>query len=229
MTRKVLGIATSPRAGGNTDLLLAEALRGVEAVEAETSLVALRDKRITPCTACEHCHATGRCHMDDDFTPILDAMLEADRIVFATPIYFMAVSSHAKLLIDRCQCLWARKYVLKEQLFPDADRDRRALVIAVGGSRSRKMFDSIRLTMKYYLDALDVGYFANLFVNQVDARGAIRDHPSAMTEAFHLGSALASFAGPMPDEPLDVDLFGSAPGPSGPRYRIGGEGNRHGA
>lgn len=208
MSRKILGIAASPREGGNTDRLLAEALDGAESIADRVERVNLRDLDIRPCTACERCHRTGRCHLDDDFAGVFDKMLEADRLIFATPIYFMTVSTQAKLLIDRCQCLWARKYVLHEPLFADEERDRRALVLAVGGSRGKKMFDSIRLTMTYYLDALEMSYFANLFVNQADKRGAIDGHPTALREAYHLGRALASFTGPMPDGPLDVSLLG---------------------
>ncbi len=211
MERTVLGISTSPRAEGNTDLLLKESLRGAESVGAETEYLTLRGLRINPCVECNHCHTTGLCRIQDDFQHVFERVLAADRIVFASPVFFMAVTAQAKLLIDRCQCLWSRKYVLKEPMFGLGERDRRALVISVGGSRSRKMFECIGLTMKYYFDALETAYFANLFVNQVDERGAVLEHPSAMREAFHLGRALASFDGPMPDEPLDVALLGTAP------------------
>ena len=209
MARKVLGISTSPRAGGNTDLLLKGALRGAESVGATPEYLTLRDYTFSPCVECNHCYRTGVCRIDDEFQEVFGKMLEADRIVFATPVFFMTVPAQAKMLIDRCQCLWSRKYVLKEPLWPTGERDRRALVIAVGGSTSKKMFESVRLTMRYYLDVLDVKYFANLFVNRVDARGDILKHPTAVREAFHLGSALASFEGPAPSGPLDVSLFGA--------------------
>ena len=80
----------------------------------------------------------------------------------------MAVCAQAKSLIDRCQCLWAHKYILKKPLIKTTDRDRRAMVIAVGGSKSKKMFESIRLTMKYFFDVLDINYTSNLFVNKVE-------------------------------------------------------------
>jgi len=80
------------------------------------------------------------------------------------------------------------------------------MVIAVGGSKSRKQFESIRLTMKSYFDALDVKYVANLFVNKIDARGAIMQHPSALKEAFRLGKGLVTDETP-PDMPVDVALI----------------------
>ena len=132
-------------------------------------------------------------------------MLETDHLIFATPIFFMTVCAQAKLLIDRCQCLWAHKYVLKQPLIETAGRDRRAMVIAVGGTKSKKMFESVRLTFKYYLDVLDMNYTANLFVNKVDARGQIKENTAAMEQAFRLGRELVTAPTP-PQEPVNVEF-----------------------
>ena len=207
MALKVLGISTSPRADGNSDRLLKEALRGAEDAGGRTEYFSLRGFTIAPCIECNSCHKTGLCRVQDGFQAVFEKLLSADRIVFATPIFFMTVSAQAKLLIDRCQCLWARKYVLKAPLFPEGRRDRRGLVIAVGGSRSKKMFESVALTMKYWFDALEIGYFANLFVNRADARGDILERPQALEEAFRLGRALATPGEPMPEKPIDVTRF----------------------
>jgi multimeric flavodoxin WrbA len=206
MTIKVLGISTSPRQRGNSDLLLRQALAGAETAGAETEYLSLQGLSITPCQACNACFKTGVCRIDDDFQPIFGKLLDLDRLVFATPVHFMAVCAQAKVLIDRCQCLWARKYVLRRPLFPEGSRDRRAMVIAVAGSRSTSTFDCIALTMRYYLDAVAVDYALNLFVNQVDERGAVMQHPSAMDEALRIGAELVS--GELPaDGPRTVELF----------------------
>jgi hypothetical protein len=85
-------------------------------------------------------------------------------------------------------------------------RDRRAMVIAVGGSKSKKMFDSIRLTMKYFFDVLDINYVANLFVNKMEGPGQAKNHPTAMNEAFALGQKLADPQTPLSPKPIDVEL-----------------------
>ena len=215
MTLKVLGISASPREGGNTDLLAREALRGAESAGARPDFIALRGLNISPCVECYACAATGLCRIDDDYQLVFEKLLAADRLVFASPVFFMTVSAQAKLLIDRCQCLWSRKYLLKQPLFPQGERDRRALVIAVGGSRSRNMFDCVRLTMKYWFDTLEMACFGNLFVNQVDARGDVLRHPAAMREAFRLGAALCAADAPAPAQPTTVELFGPAAGRAG--------------
>ena len=80
------------------------------------------------------------------------------------------------------------------------------MVIAVGGSKSKKMFDSIRLTMGSFFDVLDINYALNLFVNKVDAAGDIEKHPTAMNQAHRLGRKLADTDTPPPKKPADVEL-----------------------
>jgi multimeric flavodoxin WrbA len=210
MALKVLGISASPRERGNTDLLLREALRGAEAAGAEVEVVALRDLKIGPCIENYSCARTGECGIEDDYQAVYAKLLATDRLVFATPVFFMGPSAQAKLLIDRCQCLWARKYLLKQPLFADGPRDRRAMVIAVGGTKGRKMFECVRLTMKYFFDAAEFTYAANLFVNQVDGRAEILRVPRAMAEAARLGSAIAAAGMPPPKAPETVELSGGA-------------------
>jgi len=205
MSIKVLGISTSPRLKGNSDLLLRQALAGAEAAGAETEYIRLRGLNIAPCIECNSCYKKGACVVEDDYQMLSSKMLEADRLIFATPIFFMAVCAQAKALIDRCQCLWAHKYVLKQPLITTG-RDRRAMVIAVGGTKSMKMFESVRLTAKYFFDVLDMAYVVNLFVNKVDSAGEIKEHPSAMDEAFRLGRELVSNDAPPPEKPVNVEL-----------------------
>jgi multimeric flavodoxin WrbA len=203
---KVLGISTSPRMDSNSDMLLRQALAGAKAVGAEAEYMRLCKLHIEPCSACGVCYATGDCPIEDDFQVVLPKLLEADRLVFATPIFFASVCAQAKILIDRCQCLWARKYVLKRPVAQRQGPPRLAMVIAVGGTKGKKMFDSIRLTMKYYLDALDMGYFANLFVGGVDEAGKIAGNTAAMEQALRLGRELAGAAAEIPKNPIEVEL-----------------------
>jgi len=206
MALKVIGISASPRLNGNSDLLLRQALAGAESAGAQIEYLRLSDFKIAPCIECNSCYKTGSCVVEDDYHILSAKMLDADRLIFATPIFFMAVCAQTKILIDRCQCLWAHKYILKKPFIKTTGRDRRAMVIAVGGSKSKKMFESIRLTMKYYFDVLDMNYAANLFVNKVEDPGQIKKHPSAMKEAFRLGSELAAADTPLPEKPVDIEL-----------------------
>jgi multimeric flavodoxin WrbA len=205
---RVLGISTSPRDNSNSDILLRKALSGASSAGAEAEYLRLCKFNIAPCLACGACYATGECPLQDDFAAVLPKMLAADRLIFATPIFFMSVCSQAKILIDRCQCLWASKYILKRPVVGPRETSRLAMVIAVGGKKGGKCFDCIRLMMKYYLDAVDMGYFANLFVSNADEAGKIAENTNAMQEAIRLGKELALAAGPVAGKTVDVELAG---------------------
>ena len=205
MNLKVLGISTSPRTKGNSDLLLRRALAGAESVGAQIEYIHLVDHNIGPCIECNACYKTGKCKLEDDYQQLLEKLIHTDRLIFATPIFFMTVCAQAKMLIDRGQCLWAHQYVLKKELF-NPERDRRAMVIAVGGSKGIKQFDSIRRTMKAYFDALQIQYSAGLYVNQVENRDDVEKHPSALKEAFRLGSVLVDSENPVQQKPIDIEL-----------------------
>ena len=86
---------------GNTEILTRIALEAAEQEGAETELVTLAGKDIKPCDACRACRQTGSCHIDDDFPPILEKMLEADGIILATPVYYGSATPQLKALIDR--------------------------------------------------------------------------------------------------------------------------------
>jgi multimeric flavodoxin WrbA len=206
MSLKVLGISTSPRREGNSDLLLRQALSGAQRAGAAVEYLWLCDYRIEGCRECYNCSGTGYCSTQDDYQPILDKMLEADRLIFATPVFFMTVSAQAKLLIDRGQCLWVRQAVLHQPLF-EPKRDRRGLLIAVGGSRSRKQFDCVRQPVQSCFKCLEVDYLGGLCINQVDEKGAILKRPDALDEAFRLGGLLAGADTPFPKRPIEIEMF----------------------
>jgi multimeric flavodoxin WrbA len=98
---KILGIVCSPRVHGNTETLVAAALAKAQQQGAEIELVTVAGKTIAPCDSCLSCVKTGKCHIKDDMQPIYPKLLEADGIIFGSPVYYWSVSAQAKALIDR--------------------------------------------------------------------------------------------------------------------------------
>jgi multimeric flavodoxin WrbA len=202
---KVLGISTSPRREGNSDVLLRQALAGAEQAGCAVESLRLCDYRIEGCRECYACSSTGDCSTQDDYQPILNKMLTADRLILATPVFFLTVSAQAKLLIDRGQCLWVRKTKLHRPLF-DPKRDRRGVLIAVGGSRSRKQFECVRQPVRSCFQYLEVDYVGSLCINQVDEKGAILERPDALEKALDLGRMLAG-TDRLPERPIRIEMF----------------------
>jgi len=186
---RVLGIAGSPRRGGNTDLLLEEVLKGAASKGAEVRTIALARLKITPCQHCDACLETGRCRIQDDMQGVYDELEQADRIVLAAPIHFMGLSAQMKAMIDRCQCLWARKYVLKVPPLGD-DRPRKGLFVSVGGTKYKDLFDAGRQVVKSLFTVLNIEYAGELLFKGIDEKGAIARHPDALKQAFEAGQRL---------------------------------------
>ncbi len=188
---KVLGIAGSPRRGGNTDLLLNEVMRGAASKGAEVKTIILRNLKIAPCQHCDACLETGRCKVKDDMQMVYQELEAADRIVLASPIHFMTVTAHMKAMIDRCQALWARKYVLKIPPLGDR-RERKGLFIAVGGRKVAHLFEPALATVKALFNTLDITYAGDLLFRRIDEKGAITKHPDFLKQAFLAGQKLVA-------------------------------------
>jgi multimeric flavodoxin WrbA len=184
---RVLGLAGSPRKGGNTDILLAKFMEGAASKGAETKTIAVCNLKLSGCWHCDACLEKGICRVKDDMQMVYKEMEEADRIVLTSPVQFMGVSAQLKAVIDRCQALWARKYVLKVPPLGD-NRPRKGFFISVSGRRTvPDLFVGELLTIKNLFRMIDVPYAGELLVPGVDAKGDIVKHPEALEQAYQAG------------------------------------------
>lgn len=99
--KNVLIISSSPRKGGNSDILCDRFAKGAEESGNKVEKVFLASKKIGYCRGCGVCNTTHKCVQKDDMAEILDKMVNADVIVLATPIYFYSLDAQMKTLIDR--------------------------------------------------------------------------------------------------------------------------------
>lgn len=102
MKKNVLIVSSSPRGGGNSDLLCDEFAKGAQNAGHTVEKIALRDRHINYCNACGDCYAGKECPQKDDMPGILDKMITADVIVLASPLYFYTMCAQLKTMIDRC-------------------------------------------------------------------------------------------------------------------------------
>ena len=200
---KVLGILGSPRRGGNSETLLKAFLQGAGEGGAEVEEIHLRDLKISPCLEIYHCFKDGTCPIKDDMQEFYDKLLGADVVALASPVFFYGVSAQAKTMIDRTQALWARRYVLKKD-FPGGHRQ--GVLLAVGATKGRLLFVGVRLTAKYFFDAINVRYAGEILVRGADEKGAVNAQPEVLERARDLGRRLAQgeAMGPIKMDPLAV-------------------------
>lgn len=128
---------------------------------------------------------------------VYEALERSDRIVMAAPIYFYNVPAQAKAVIDRTQALWTRKYIRQEAATQDHEQkpDRRGFFIGVGATRGKRLFDGTLQTIRYFFDAVDVEFAGTLAYGEMDEKGAVRNHPTAMKECFETGLKFVNLKG----------------------------------
>jgi len=115
MAKKVVILSGSPRKGGNSDLLCDRFRQGAECAGHHVEKIRLRDKQLNYCVACDACQLNGgTCVQKEDMAGVLDAMITADVIVMATPVYFYTMNGQMKTLIDRC---YARYTAISNKAF----------------------------------------------------------------------------------------------------------------
>lgn len=101
---KAVAINGSPRKGGNTERLLREVLKPLDASGWETKLIQVGNAKIRGCIACYKCFENRdmRCAVKNDaFNDCMAEMATADAIILGTPTYFTDVSAELKAVIDR--------------------------------------------------------------------------------------------------------------------------------
>ena len=183
----VLGISGSPRIGGNTETLLDKALLGASAQGAEVEKVILNKLKMCPCQECETVKDDGTCKIEDDFQALFGKIKKADALILASPIFFGSLSAQAKILIDRFQCYWRYKYVLKKTV-PKTPKT--GGLILVEASKRDEFPDNAKSIVKNFFATANAKYKNELFVKGIDSKGDIRKHPDALNKAFEFGKSL---------------------------------------
>ena len=186
---KIIAFCGSPRKDGNTEVLLREAVRGIEEAGFSVRVFYLNLMNIKPCQDCGACNETGRCILQDDMEEISSAIRSADRIILASPIFFFALSAQTKAMIDRCQSFWCEKYVLKKPV-PGGKFGRKGLLLLVGGMKKEIGIQCAEVCAKAFFRTISVPEHSTLYFLGIDEKGAILNHPTALKDAYEAGKKL---------------------------------------
>jgi len=183
--KKVLAIYGSHRRHGNTDTALDALLEGMNGQEISIKKLFIPQLKISPCRACNLCFRDGKCVVKDDMQWVYEDLWEADMIIIATPIYFNNISSHLKIFIDRCQCLWAAKYLLKKG--PAVKKPRLGHIICTSGSRMKpEEYDCAVKVIHSFYNCLYVDLKGKTLIADTDGV-QVKDRSDTMEELRSLG------------------------------------------
>jgi multimeric flavodoxin WrbA len=189
--KPLLAVYGSPRRQGNTALLLKEVVQGARDGGCPVEEVYLRDLKMSPCLELYGCKQTGRCVIQDDFQDLYDRLLNCEALLLASPIFFYALSAQTKILLDRCQSLWVKKYWIEKTPFGGREPSRKGLFISVGASQGKRLFEGALLSVRYFFDVLDMELWKTLLFRGLDFEGDVLKHPAYLEEAYQTGLDLA--------------------------------------
>ena len=176
MSKQVLVLSTSPRKGGNSDTLADEFVRGAAEAGNSVEKVTLYDKTIGFCKGCLTCQSTGRCVIHDDADTIVQKMLTADVIVFATPIYYYGMCGQMKTMLDRAN-----------PLFPADYRFRDIYLLAAAAEEDQHTVDGAVTGLQGWIDCFEKAHLSGtVFAGGVTSVGEVHGHP-ALKQAYELG------------------------------------------
>ena len=177
--KNVLIISTSPRKGGNSESLALEFAKGAEEAGNKVETVFFREKNIGFCKGCLACTKTNRCVIKDDAAELVEKMLAADVIAFATPIYYYEMSGQMKTLLDRGNPMYSADYAFRDiYLLSTAAED--------GEDVPKRAVNGLEGWIECFPKAHLAG---TVFAGGVNAVGDIKGH-SAMNEAYEMGKTI---------------------------------------
>lgn len=178
--KKVIVLSSSPRKGGNSDILADGAVHGAEAKGYQVLKFSVGQMNIKPCLACEYCHTKGNgvCVQKDDMQAVLKELSDCYALILATPIYFDEMSAQLKTALDRTYCMFMGLRIKKAGFIATAANDDERTVHAA--------FEGYRAYIGCLQGTEDAGIvFATGASDKGDVSGT-----AAMEKAYNLGFSL---------------------------------------
>lgn len=136
-----------------TKLLLDRLLQQYDEIQYE---ILTPDKyNILPCLSCNNCFINGQCNQDklDDMKIIKEKMVQADLIIFGSPVFAHNISGDMKIFIDRISC-WLHIFKLAKK---------RSITISVSSNNGNIFVNDY---LKYILDSLGANNFLDIEITE---------------------------------------------------------------
>ena len=179
MGKKVLILSSSPRKGGNSDILCDAFAEGARSAGHDVEQVRIADLKIGYCTGCYVCQKTGRCAIKDDAQSVIDKMMAAEVLVLASPVYFYSVCAQLKALFDRTVVI-----------FPKLENKSFYYLLTMADT-DRAQFEPVLATLRGFLACYEGSRERGMVLaDGVYERGAVKE--TAFLEAARgLGASIA--------------------------------------
>lgn len=176
---RIVMMEGSPNPKGSSNLLADCFKQGAEEAGHTVEIVDAARAAIHPCTGCIHCGYEGPCVQKDDMESIRRKILEADMMVFVTPLYYYGMSAQLKILIDRF-CAFNSSIQRKHM---------KSALLAVAWNSDNWTFEALEShykTLVRYLNLTDMG----MVLGYGCGTPSMTQHSKFPQQAYNLGKRL---------------------------------------
>jgi multimeric flavodoxin WrbA len=191
MVVKIIALLGSPLPQGNTAKLLDRSIQGARDAGAEVEKIAVTNLNFRACREIFFCREHDTCAMKDDMIGIYEKFRDIDGLIIATPVMTMGIPGMLKSFIDRFQVYFMAKYIRKNPLvMKEKRKSRLGLYIGISGMNLPYVFDGAKLTIHAFFDIIDVKYWDDLLIRDMDTIEDLTRRPEFMEEAYRKGQEL---------------------------------------
>ena len=176
----ILVITTSLRARSNSDILAERLIAGAREAGHHVEAISLKGKNIRFCVGCLACQKTQKCVLNDDAVAIAEQVMNADALVFVTPIYYYGMSGQMKTLLDRLNPLYTTDY-----------RFRKVYMLSTAAEDETFVPERAVNGLQGWIDCFEKAELAgSLFCGGINDPGEASGRAEALQKAYDFGRTL---------------------------------------
>jgi|GEM_PF-708131 len=187
---KILAVNSSMRKGGNTDVIIDEALRACSDSGCSVEKLYLGDLAIKYCTGCRACRkgdVKTICTLKDDMTAVIyDKLYAMDGLILGFPIYTARENAIMANFMDRWDCL------SNPELSRKMPHGKKALVVSTWMWPNPAAYDNVVEQMIILLRLHGVETADVLTVSGTrgkrHGRGVVKNHPEILATTYSAGA-----------------------------------------
>jgi len=191
MAAKIIALLGSPLLQGNTSRLLDRAIQGAQDAGADVEKIEVTTLNFKACREIFYCREHETCAMKDDMTDLYEKFRDIDGVIIGTPVMTMGIPGVLKSFFDRFQVYFMAKYVRKKSMVQKEKRKMRlGLYLGISGMNVPYVFDGAKLTVHAFFDIIDVQYWGDLLINDMDTIQDLTTRPELLEEAYKKGKEM---------------------------------------
>ncbi|MBF0502039.1 MAG: flavodoxin family protein [Candidatus Riflebacteria bacterium] len=182
----ILNINSSPRKNGNSVILSRKLCNAARNNGHTVKTVNLYDMTIKGCIACESCtqRKVEYCIHEDDLTKISPDIINADVLVFSTPIYMGHMNGLLKVFLDRWYTFAEEDFSIRHVM------GKKFITITTSGAPAEQFAEVTTYFKKWFGEFFKLEYIDSIIAGELTEQGEAENRPELLAQAEKIGASL---------------------------------------